>query len=535
MSEEKRKNRILVSDKLVPEGLEILRAGGENEVVSEPGMSPEALADAICDFDALVIRSGSQVTSEVIARADRLKVIGRAGVGVDNIDVEAATERGIIVMNTPGGNTISTAEHSISMMLALVRNIPRADATMKQGKWEKKSLGGAELYGKTLGVLGLGRIGREVARRMRAFEMDVIAYDPFLAEEAAAKMGVELTDVDDICRRADIITVHTPLNDETRGLINAERIAMMKPTALLINCARGGIIDEDALAEGLNSGRIAGAAIDVFTVEPLPEDHPLRKAKNIVLSPHLAASTTEAQEKVAREIARQVVDVLRGAQIRNAVNVPSIDPRELERLRPVLDLTTRLGSFIAQFAPAPFQRIEIHYSGTPCEFALAPMTAALVKGFLRTHTNSNVNEVNALFLAKSRGIEVVEIRSSETHDYSGLIMVVTHSECGRVNSLGGTLFHGRDPHLVMVNGKHIDVRPEGTMLVIQNRDVPGIVGLVGTALGAANVNISDMTWGRTDKGGEAITVLNVDDDVPSEVIEQLRAHPDIVSVDTIVI
>ena len=531
------KIRILVSDPLTPEGIDLLSNDGKFEVVDKPGLSESQLAEMIGDFDALVIRSGTTVTREILKNSGRLKIIGRAGVGLDNVDVAAATERGVIVMNAPAGNTISTAEHTISMMLALARMIPTADRTMKAGQWAKKSIKGVELYRKTLGILGLGKIGSEVASRMRAFGMKILGNDPFVTEAAAEKMGVEVAGIDEICRRADIITVHTPLNNETRGLINAERIGLMKPTVLLINCARGGIIDEEALIAALKEDRVGGAALDVFSQEPLPDDHALRGLPNVVLSPHLAASTTEAQEKVTRDIALQMIEALEGGTIRNAVNAPSVDSRELERMAPVLGLAERLGKFVSQFCPMPVECMKILYSGSPAEYPLAPMTSALIKGYLEPQVELSVNYVNALYLAKSRGIEVIESRSSDCDDYAGLITVDARSANGEHNSISGTLFHGRDPRLVVINDKHFDVKPEGNLIVIQNRDVPGIVGSVGVALGKANINIADMTWGRADsgRGSDAITVLNVDDEVTPEVIDELRALPNIISVQLITV
>ncbi|MBI1784704.1 phosphoglycerate dehydrogenase [Candidatus Sumerlaeota bacterium] len=527
------KPRILISDPLTPDGIEILQNGGKFEVVNEPTITPEKLAEVIGGFDALAIRSRTNVTADILKNSGNLKVIGRAGVGLDNVDIAAATERGIIVMNTPEGNTLSTAEHTCSMMLSLVRKIAQADRLMKQGEWPKKSLTGVELYGKTLGVLGLGKIGREVAKRMKSFGMEILGFDPFVNASAAEKMGIKLGEVDEICAQADIITVHTPLNKDTKGLIDARRIAMMKPGILLVNCARGGIMDESALLEGLRIGKIAGAALDVFESEPLPKDHPFRSLENIVMTPHLAASTTEAQEKVTRDVAQQIVEFLEGGMIRNAVNAPSLDPRELDRLKPVLNLAERIGKFVSQYCSNPVTRLEVRYSGTAAEYPLAPLTTAAVKGYLSPHGDVAVNFVNAMYLAKSRGIEVVESSSSDSFDYAGLITVAAESANGERNSISGTLFHSRFPSLVIINGKHLNVTPQGNLIVIQNNDVPGIVGSVGTLLGNAKINIADMTWGRNTPGGEAITVLNVDSDVSPEVVEGLKALPNILSVKVI--
>lgn len=529
------RKRILVSDKLTDEGIEILKNGGKFDVVVQPEISMEELARVIGDFDALAIRSRTNVTADVLRNSGRLKVIGRAGVGLDNVDVPLATEKGIIVMNTPEGNTLSTAEHAISMMLSLVRSIPRADRTMKDGKWDKKSITGQELFGKTLGVLGLGKIGREVAKRMKSFGMRILGFDPFVTPAAAEKLGIEMADVDEICRRADIITIHTPLTNETRGIINAARMKTMKPTALLVNCARGGIIDESDLVDALRNRTIAGAALDVFSEEPLPADHPLRKLDNAVLTPHLAASTTEAQEKVTKDVAEQIVEALEGGMIRNAVNVPSIDPGELDRLAPVLDLCERLGKFASQYCPAPVERIEVLYSGGIAEVPPAPMTTAVIKGYLKAQVSSNVNEVNAHHLARSRGIEVVESRSEDRGEFASLITLHVRSAGGQVNSIAGRLFYNRDPRLVLINDKHCEIRLQGHMIVLQNRDVPGIVGSVGTLLGQRQINIAHMNWGRVAPGKDAITVINVDDDVPASVINELKALPNIVSVQHLVI
>lgn len=527
--------RILVSDALTEEGLQILSQNGDFEVVNDPEITPERLAEVLGEFDALVIRSRSRVTRPALEKSGRLRVIGRAGVGVDNVDVAAATERGVIVMNTPEGNTLSTAEHTVSMMVSLVRRIPQADATMKAGKWEKKALTGVELYGKTLGIMGLGKIGREVAHRMAAFGMKILGYDPFVTAPAAEKIGVELASVDDICRRADIITVHTPLTAETKGLINAARIELMKPSALLVNCARGGIIDETDLLAALKAGRIAGAALDVFIEEPLPKDHPFRLLSNIVLSPHLAASTTEAQEKVTRDVANQIVEVLRGGTVRNAVNYPSLDPKEMERLAPVLLLAEKMGRFVSQYCPAPVERVELLYSGRKAQYPLAPMTSAFLKGYLETQVKVGVNYVNAPYLAQMRGIEVIESRSTESYDYTGLMTAVVRSVGGVENTVSGTRFRGAEPHLVILNNKHLDVKLSGNLIVIQNRDVPGIVGNVGTLLGKAGINIADMTWGRHAPGSDATTVLNVDQDVSAAVIGDLRNLPNIVHAQHIVV
>jgi len=528
--------RILISDKMSSEGLANFKGQEDYEILYEPEITMEQLAERIGEFDALVIRSRSRVTRETLKNPGKLKIIGRAGAGVDNVDVEAATERGIIVMNTPGGNTISTAEHTISMMLSLARRIPYADKTMKDGAWAKSGIMGVELFGKTLGILGLGKIGREVATRMRAFGMNVMVFDPFVTHEVAEKLGVELSDVDTICERADMITVHAPLNSETRGLIGAERLAKMKPTALVVNCARGGIIDEEALYAALKDKKIAGAALDVYTQEPLPGDNKLRELANVVLTPHLAASTTEAQEKVAADIAVQIFEALGEGMIRNAVNVPTVDGKTYQVMRPVIDLAERLGKFISQFVKPTVKQLEISYSGTATEYPSGPLTTAIVKGFLESNISESVNHVNALYLAKQLGIKISETRESETGDvYSGLVTIKTTSDSGEVNSISGTLYQGRFPRLVIVNDKRIDAVPEGEIIVLENRDVPGIIGSVGTLLGQHGINIAAMNWGRVRPGGDALTVINVDQPVTPEVLQALLALPQVVEARHIVI
>jgi D-3-phosphoglycerate dehydrogenase len=526
--------KILVSDKISDEGLAILQQSGF-EVAYKPDISHEDLVREIADYDALVIRSRTTVTADVLQNARRLKVIGRAGVGLDNVDVKTATKLGIIVMNTPGGNTISTAEHTMAMLTSLARMIPQADRSMKEGKWDKKRFVGVELCRKTLGVIGLGRIGTEVARRALAYGMNVLAYDPFISSEVARKIGVQPATVAEICKQADFITVHVPLNDQTRNLIDKEQIATMKPRVRLINCARGGIISEEALLEALQTGRIAGAALDVFTEEPLPAEHPLRKLDNVVLTPHLGASTSEAQEGVAKEVAEQIVDALSGRVIRNAVNAPSVDPAILEQLRPYLELARRMGKFMAQFVSAPVRVFRVYYSGSVLDYPTAPVTTAALVGFLEPISEATVNFVNAQPIAHERGIEIVELKSTELHGYANLITIETECEDGTRNSLGGTLFTRDRARIVAINNKTFDVVPEGYLIVIENRDVPGIVGNVGMLLGKHNINIAQMTWGRTEAGKDAITVINVDQEVPRAVLDELAQLPNILSAKLIVI
>lgn len=521
--------RILVSDALSEEGLGILKNAGL-EVDYRPDISQEDIAKEISAYDALVIRSRTTVTREILENAKNLKVVGRAGVGLDNVDVPAATEKGVIVMNTPNGNTISTAEHTMAMMTSLARSIPQADRGMHEGKWEKKKFIGVELYNKTLGVCGFGRIGSEVARRAQAYGMKIMAYDPFINEEVVKRMGVQKATVDEICQQADFITVHSPLSPQTKGLLNKERFAMMKKGVRVLNCARGGIIDEAALLEALQNGTVAGAALDVFEVEPLPEDHPFRSMDNVVMTPHLGAATSEAQEGVARDVAEQIVDVLTGKMIRNAINAPSVDPAILEQIQPFISLARRMGSFMFQFLTKPAKTIQVYYSGSVLDYPVASITNAAVIGFLENMVSGSVvNFVNAHSIAKDRGIEVIEQTSTNLYNFANLITLEITSTDGSKQFIGGTLFTRDSPRIVMLNDKFFDVLPEGELIVIENKDQPGIIGMVGTVLGKHNVNIAQMTWGRTSPGSDAITVINVDQAVTPEVIKEIEELPKIIS------
>ena len=520
--------RILVSDAISEEGLGILKAGGF-EVDYIPDITPEDLVKEIGKYDALVIRSRTNVTAEVLNAAKNLKAVGRAGVGLDNVDVPTATKRGVIVMNTPGGNTISTAEHSFAMLTSLARNIPQANAAMHQGKWDKKKYVGVELHNKTLGIVGMGRIGGEVAKRALAYGMHVMAYDPFISQEVAKRLGVTMATVDEIAEKADFITVHAPLNDATRGIIGPKQFAMMKQGVRIVNCARGGIVDEEALLEALQSGKVAGAALDVFGKEPLSAESPFRSLDNVILTPHLGASTSEAQEGVAKEVAEQIVDALSGRTIRNAANAPSVDPAILEQIRPYIDLAQRMGRFMSQFMTVPAKELKVYFSGSVLDFPVSPITTAAVIGFLEPLTEGSVNFVNAPSIAVDRGIDVVELKSTKVYDFSNLITLeIVGDDDSRV-WIGGSLLTSRNARIVMLNDKFFDVVPEGNLIVIENRDVPGIIGAVGTLLGRHKINIAQMTWGRTEPGSDAITVINVDQDLPKEAIDEIAALPNIIS------
>ncbi len=520
--------RVLVSDSLSPRGLEILRQAEGIEVDVRTGLSPDELREIIGDYDALVIRSGTKVTADVIERAARLRVVGRAGIGVDNVDVAAATKRGIVVMNTPGGNSVTTAEHAVALMMSLVRNIPQATMSMKQGKWEKKRFQGHELCGKTLGVIGLGNIGTIVADRAQGLKMKVVAYDPYLSPERAAELGVELTDLDELYRRSDLITIHVPLLDETRNLIDAGAFARMKDGVYLVCAARGGIVNEDDLLSALESGKVAGAALDVFSQEP-PGLTPLVAHDRVVCTPHLGASTVEAQEAVAIQVAEQVVDYLLQGTIRNAVNVPSVPAEVLNQMAPYLELARKLGRLQAQLGIEGLRKVQIEYAGRTAEGRTGLLTAAVLEGLLAASLGERVNLVNAPVVARERGIRVVETSAANGEDYTALMRLRVETRDGAF-SLAGAIFGRREPRIVEIDGISIEAIPQGELLVFWNYDRPGLVGSIGTTLGKHSINIGQMQFGREAPGGRAVTVVNVDTPVPPEVMDELRALPNVVSV-----
>ncbi len=521
--------KVLVSDKLEKSGVDILSQAPGLTVDVKTGLPPEELAKIIGEYDALVIRSATKVTADILAAASRLKVVGRAGIGVDNVDLAAASRKGIVVMNTPGGNTVTTAEHAISLMCSLARLIPMADAALKAGKWEKKLMG-VELMGKTLGVLGLGRIGSIVADRGAGLRMKVIAFDPYVTAEAGAKMGIEMVSLEELYRRADFITIHVPKTAETTGLINADSIGKMKKTVRIINAARGGIVNEKDLAEALRSGRIGGAALDVFEKEPPDPDNPLLSAPNIIFTPHLGASTGEAQENVAVQVANQIVDYLLNGTIANAVNVPSVSAEVLPQVRPYLALADKLGSLAAQLAGFAPKTVEIRYAGTVCDLPQKPMTVAVVKGVLDQVMGSGVvNFVNAPLIAKERGISVNEVKSSSVADYSNLIEV-TLSSGKQSLSVAGFSFEGREARIIRIDGFRMEAIPEGNVLVITNQDRPGVIGNLGNTLGSHGVNIGSMQIGRDQPGGIALSFLQVDAEPDEKVLEALRKLPHMMSV-----
>ncbi|MGA2658407.1 MAG: phosphoglycerate dehydrogenase [Verrucomicrobiota bacterium] len=526
--------KLLICDPVSPKGIALLKQRPEFDVVVLPKRLSEAeLLPIVKDVVAMVVRSETKVTRKVIEAAPKLRVVGRAGVGVDNVDVEAATQRGVVVMNTPGGNTVSTAELSFAMILNLARKLPQAYASMTAGKWDRKQFQGVELMGKTLGVLGLGRIGSEVARRALAFGMNVLGYDPFLTEERAKSLGITLVaDLDDVYRDAEFITVHLPITDQTRGLLKATAFAKMKPKVCLINCARGEIIVESDLLAALDSGKVAAAALDVFPTEPLAADHPFRKHPGLTLTPHLGASTVEAQEKCGVEVAEVLAGYLLTGEVRNAVNLPYLDAKTYEQVRPYLVLGEKLGKFLAQLAPGQVDRLYITYGGKAQELPnIDPVTRAVLLGFLSRASVKDLNNVNVRSLAATLGISVQEKRSGEPVTFNEWLHVQVFRGEEKVVSAGGTFFGSPDnPRIVRVFSQPTEIIPFGVVLLLRNKDRPGIVGYLGTLMGRAKVNIASMSLSRDTLGGYALTVLNLDSVPPAEVLEEIQNDPDISNV-----
>lgn len=522
--------KVLVADPISQRGIEELGSGGVLEVTVKTGLSEAELLSIIPDYEALVVRSQTKVTAAVLAAAGKLKVVGRAGVGVDNVDVEAATKHGVIVMNTPGGNTISTAEHAFSLLVSIARNIPQAHASIKAGRWDRKKFEGVELCGKTLGILGMGRIGTEIARRAIAFGMRVLAYDPYLSSSRARSLQVELVEaLDELLPGADFLTLHMPLTPETHHMLDTRRLGLCKKGVRIVNCARGGLVDEDALATAIESGQVAGAALDVFEVEPPPADYRLLGLDALVFTPHLGASTAEAQENVGIEIAAAIRAALIDGEIRNAVNMPSIDAKTAAVVRPYLTLGDKLGRFAAQLAPRRNDRIVITCGGKAAELPTEAITRAALTGFLKHVGGEEVNGVNCRTMAASLGLDVQEVRSSEQTDFNEWLHVAVFSEDSKI-SVGGTFFGAKnDPRIVRLNGRPVEVTPSGVVLLLENSDVPGIVGKVGSILGSHGVNIASMSLSRNEAGGRALTLLNLDSPPAAKVLNELLTHPDIES------
>ena len=514
--------QVLVCDNISPKGVACLEAQSELDVtLVTSGLTDELLANA----EAVIVRSATKITPEVMDKAPKLRVVGRAGVGVDNVDVDYATNRGIVVMNTPAGNTISTTELTFSMMMALARKIPQAHMSMKEGKWDRKLYAGAELSGKTLGICGMGRIGSQVARRAIAFGMRILAHDPYLSLNKARELQVELLELDELLGRSDFITVHMPLTDQTRDMINAESFTKMKDGVHLINCARGGIINEADLVAAVNGGKVAGAALDVYETEPCPEDSPLRTVPNIVMTPHLGASTKEAQESVGIEVAEGIIDFLVNGTVCNAVNMPSLDAKTYEVVKPYILLGEKLGRLCAQLGEERNDQITITYGGKAAEVPADPVTRCVLKGFLENAGGEEVNQVNVRALASSLGITVEEVKAREGPDYAEWMHVEVRAGESIV-SAGGTFFGGQ-PRIVRINGRNVESAAEGVILLLNNRDKPGKVGYIGSLIGEHGLNIANMSLNRDEVGGEALTLLNLDQVPPAALLEKLAQDPDI--------
>ena len=518
--------KILISDKLANEGVEILNATKGFKVDCKFGLKPEELKSIISEYDGLIIRSGTKVTAEIIEAADKLQVIGRAGVGLDNVDLKAATKKGIVAMNTPAGNTTSTAELTMSLILSLSRNIPQAYASLKDGKWERSKFGGYELYGKTLDVIGLVRIGATVANMAKGFGMKIVAYDPFISKEVASTKGVAMVTFEDLLKNSDYITIHIPKSAETKGLISEKEIGMMKKDVRLINCARGGIVDEAALAQALEDGKIAGCAVDVYEKEPPPADLPMIKYANCVATPHLGASTSEAQINVAIEIAEAVRNALQGKGIVNAANFPSLSAEAYKFLEPYIDLAEKMGKFAGQLLNGAISEIKVVYNGVMTQYKVTPITMSLVNGILAPILGETVNNINSLDVAKERGINVQEVQSNHEAEFVNLVAVEIKTD-RETFIVWGTLSGNKQPRIVKINQVYVEAIPDGNIIFINNNDKPGIVGAVGTVLAREKINIAGITFGRETLGGLAVSVVNVDSDVDPKVIKEIQDTKDV--------
>lgn len=519
-------DKILISDKLAQEGIDILNEAGFT-VDCKYKLAPQDLKQIIGEYKAIVIRSETKLTKDIIETANNLKIIGRAGVGVDNVDIEAATKKGIIVMNAPGGNTISTCEQSLALLLSVARNIPFAYDSLKQKKWERNKFKGVELYSKVLGVIGLGRIGKEVVKRALSFGMEVLVFDPFVSSEVSERMGIKLVDLEELIKSSDFITIHTPLTDATKNLISDKQFSMMKPKAIIINCARGGIIDEEALYNALKEKKIAGAALDVFSKEP-PLDSKLLELDNLIFTPHLGASTEEAQLNVAVEIAHCVKEALLGKAIRNAVNYVEIDPQTYKLIAPYFELCEKMGKFISRLAEGRVCEVKISYLGEISGYKVDILGAALLKGLLGDALEEDVNYINALEIAKQRGVKVEQIKIQEEEEYVNSIRVKVITDKGE-RFLEGTLFANKEARFVKMDDFYTEIAPSEYMLVINNHDKPGVIGFLGTTLGAHQVNIAGMSLGRKLPAAVALTILNLDNPLDAAVLNEIQSNPNIIS------
>src|SRR5688572_1175118 len=518
--------RVLISDKMDPRAAAIFRERGI-DVDEKPGLSPDELKAIIGDYDGLAIRSATKVTKSILEAATNLKVVGRAGIGVDNVDIPAATARGVVVMNTPFGNSITTAEHAIALMFALARQLPEADASTQQGKWEKNRFMGVEVTGKTLGLIGCGNIGSIVATRALGLRMKVAAFDPFLTPERAIELGVDKVELDELLRRADFITLHTPLTDQTRNILSRENLAKTKQGVRIINCARGGLIDEQALKEALDSGHVAGAALDVFEKEPATAS-PLFGTPNFISTPHLGASTSEAQVNVAIQVAEQMSDYLLLGGVTNAVNMPSLSAEEAPRLKPYMALAEKLGRLVGQIVGTEVRSVDIEVEGAAAELNIKPISGAVLAGLMGTYSDT-VNMVNAPYLARERGLDVREIRHDREGDYHTLLAVTVGTREGK-RRVAGTLFGNRAPRLVDIFGVPVEAELAGQMIYIVNTDAPGFIGALGTALGRHGVNIATFNLGRRDAGGEAVALVAVDDPIGPDLAAELSQLPGVLQV-----
>ncbi|MGB5285013.1 MAG: phosphoglycerate dehydrogenase [Polyangiales bacterium] len=523
--------RVLVSDKLAEAGLQVLREAPGVELEFRPGMNEDELCEIIGEYDGLIIRSATQVTPRVVEAANRLRVVGRAGIGVDNVDIPAASRRGIVVMNTPTGNSVTTAEHALALLASLARKIPQAVASMRDGKWEKSKFQGREIAFKTLGIIGLGNIGRIVADRAQGLKMKVIGVDPVMSSERAAELGIELVELDELLKRADFLTIHAPLTPETKNMISDDAFEKMKNSALLVNAARGGIVDEEALARAITDGKIAGAALDVFGKEPIDSGSPLLGLDNVLCTPHLGASTSEAQERVAVEIAEQAIGYLQQGIVKNAVNVPALPQEIAERLKPYLDVAKALGSLVGQLDPIDVRELRVTCTGEAGELGVTPIARAALAGFLEHHLEEPVNPISAPYEAKERGIRLAEVKEPSDR-YAATVRVTVTGEKG-IHTATGTPGRKGEPRLVGLEGYEIDAVMEGPVVIMRNEDRPGVIGSVGTLLGNRGINVSRMQVGLDEQGGQALALWNVDSLVGGDALDELRAIDYVSSVHTL--
>ena len=520
--------KVLVTDPIAREGIDILEEAGI-QVEERLGLGPQELKEAIKDAHGLIIRSNTKVTEELLDAAGSLKVVGRAGTGLDNVDIAACNKHGVVVMNTPGGNTNSAAEHTIAMLMAVSRHIPQATASMKAGKWEKKKFQGQEVAGKILGIIGIGRIGSIVARLARGLKMKVVAFDPHIRPDMAEKLGVELMDLDGLLGTSDYISIHTPLTPETKGMLNKDLFARMKDAAIVVNCARGGIINEDDLFDALKTGKLRAAALDVFAEEPTTLENRLLSLENFICTPHLGASTKEAQENVAVAVARQIRDYLIKGEVRNAVNVPSVTGEALVQLGPYLGLAEKIGAFHAQLLKGPLEEVEIIYQGDVAELHTEPVTIALLKALLAPVLREDVNFVNAPIIAEERGIKVIESRSSTAEDFTNLLTVKVRGGRGE-NIVSGTIFGKKEPRFVRINDFRLEAVPEGHMLLIYNEDKPGVIGRIGMTLGSAGINIARMQVGQDPSHQRNVILLTTDEAVSRDILDELLSQDGVTQV-----